>query len=145
MCSINRREDENRLGGSCGSRWEAATELMAGRRGGGDDTVTAASLLLREPGAGHRMNGGFRGRSALKGANVPIQQYHTSGPRRGQEGRGQSLTSASSLSKRLYLRVSGAQMEAQEKLNESGAALIPPELLLRRFAFALVRVTRHRL
>lgn len=32
-------------------------------------------------------------------------------------------------------------MEAQEKVNESGAALIPPELLLRRFAFALVRVT----
>lgn len=88
MCSINRREDENRFGGSCGSRWEAATALMAGRRGGGDDTVTAASLLLREPGAGRRMNGGFRGRSALKGCqrSHPATSHVRPTQRAGGEG-----------------------------------------------------------
>lgn len=61
VCWINRIEDENRLDGSRSSRWEAATvtaALMAGRRGRGDDIVTAAfSVLLREPGAGRRVNG----------------------------------------------------------------------------------------
>lgn len=88
MCWKNRSEDENRLDGSCSSRWElaAAAALMAGHRGGGDDTMTAAFfVLLREPGSGCRMNGGI---STLKGANVPILQYRTSSPhkRRGGEG-----------------------------------------------------------
>lgn len=84
--------------------------------------MTAAFLLLREPGAGCRMNGGFRGRSIERRQRSHLAISHVRPTQRaggeGPESHLGLLAFTALLRKRLYLRISRAQMEAQERPDE---------------------------